>query len=105
MKLGMYLNHVPAQYIHIKNQAAVGACMSQPPHPHEVLFFPISPTNYCCFFYRQAEDSELLRYDVMDAIGDCCRLMGAARCLEHYVKSLEKEIDGFIHSEPIIQVS
>ncbi len=57
------------------------------------------------FFYRQAEDSELLRYDVMDAIGDCCRLMGAARCLEHYVKSLEKEIDGFIHSEPIIQVS
>ncbi len=44
----------------------------------------------------QVEDTEMLRYDVMDAIGDCCRVIGATVCLPRFVRALEVDMQLFL---------
>ncbi len=44
----------------------------------------------------QVDDIEILRYDIMDAIGDCCRVIGATMCLPSFVRALEMYIPLFL---------
>ncbi len=79
--------------------------MSQPPQSHNDLLLPISPMNMRLTLSLQIEDIDMLRYDVMDAIGDCCRVMGATMCLTHFVRALEMEMQSFVALPVEAQVS
>ncbi len=79
--------------------------MSQPPQSHDDLLLPILSMNMRLALSLQIEDIDMLRYDVMDAIGDCCRVMGATMCLTLFVRALEMEMQSFVALPPDAQVS
>ncbi len=53
----------------------------------------------------QVDDIEMLRYDAMDGIGDCCRVIGGTICLSHFVRALEVQMQLFINLPVEAQVS